>query len=265
MRLLARSLTGALAAVGVAALAGCSLAGHLGEEAAKDAVDHLLAPPAFHSHAHDIVQFAEHVDDAVTDRGQIVMLGVEEADEEDLDSRARKPIGWITLGVTVSDRRESQGLWGSPTAQDPGPHCFRVAFDNWGVNDVDGEDCPSGELVAVPPPPSQRPRIAPNAETAVWSALTALPEELPSEADVVAAVTSRLEPHPNGVTPLAPVTASIEGGTVAVATGDDDDCVLVARNGSGEVRDVHVPSIYLKRGELGCQATTAFADLRPPH
>ncbi|WP_454083613.1 hypothetical protein [Georgenia sp. Marseille-Q6866] len=264
MRLLARSLTGVLAAVGVAALAGCSLPAHLGGEAAKDAVDHLLAPPAFHSYADDIVQFAERVD-AATEYGPVVMLGVEEADEEDLDSRARKPIGWITLGLTVSDTRASHGFWGAPTAQDPGPHCFRVTFDNWGVKDVDGEDGPSEELVAVPPPPSQRPRIAPNAETAVWSALTALPEELPSEAEVVAAVTGRLEPHPNGVTPLAPVTASIEGGAVAVATGDDDDCVLVVRTDSGEVRDVHVPSIYLKRGELGCRATTAFADLRPPH
>lgn len=264
MRLLARSVTSVLAAVGLVALAGCSSPTSLGKEAARDSIDYLLAPTDFHSHAHDIVQFAEHTQ-AATEHTGVIMVDVEAADEQDMDSRRRKPIGWITLGLTVSDTRAPRGMWYPSAEQDPGPHCFRVAFDNWGVKDVRGVDCPDGELVAVPAPPSQRPRIAANAEEAVWSALTALPDDLPSEADLVAAVTALLEPHANGVTPLAEVTASIEGQAVAVATGDDDDCVLVMRSSSGEVRDVHVPPIYLKPGELGCRATTAFADLRPPH
>ncbi|MEE6282837.1 hypothetical protein [Georgenia sunbinii] len=261
MRLLARYVTSALTAVGVVALAGCSSPASLGKESARDAIDYLLAPTVFHSHAWDVVQFSEHVQ-AATEGTEIVMLGVEEvaADQQ----VAGKAIGWITLGLTVSDRRAPRGYWGSPAEQDPGPHCFRVGFNNWGVDDVRGVDCP-GELVAAPAPPSQRPKMAANAEEAVRSALTTLPDDLPPEADVVAAVTALLEPHPNGVTPLAEVTASIEGRAVAVATGDDDDCVLVVRSSSGEVRDVHVPPIYLKPGELGCRASTAFADLRPPH
>ena len=95
--------------------------------------------------------------------------------------------------------------------------------------------------------------------------LEALPDALPSEDRVVAGVTALLEPHANGVTPLAAVTAKIQDGSVAVATGDGDDRVLVARGRDGVVRDVHVPRVYLQPGELGCYADTAFADLRPPH
>ena len=265
MRPSVRRVTGALAvAAGVAALAGCATPVYLGREAARDAVDRLLAPPVFHSYAEDVVEFAERVE-AATEWGGVVMVGVEEADEADQDRRRRKPIGWITLGLTVPDSRPATGFWGSSSEQDPGPHCFRVTFDNWGVSDVRGTDCPDGDLVAVPAPPSRQPRIAANAEAAVRSTLAALPADLPSEADVVAAVTALLEPHPNGVTPLAEVTASVEDGVVAVATGDRDDCVLMVRSRTGEVRDVHVPSVYLREGELGCRATTAFADLRPPH
>jgi hypothetical protein len=50
-----------------------------------------------------------------------------------------------------------------------------------------------------------------------------------------------------------------------VATGDDDDRVLVARYADGVVEDVYVLSVCLLPGELGCRASTAFADLRPPH
>ncbi|WP_147915842.1 hypothetical protein [Ruania zhangjianzhongii] len=262
MRLLARYVACALAAVGAVALAGCSSPASLGEEYARNSIDNLLAPTVFHSHAYDIVPFAEHVQAATEDSG-IVMLGVDEADDADSEA-ADEAIGWITLGLIAPDTRAPQGYWDSPSEQDPGPYCFRVGFNHWGVDDVRGVDCPD-ELVAVPAPPSQRPRVAVNAEEAVRSVLTALPDDLRPEADVVAAVTVLLEPHPNGVTPLAEVTASIEGRVVAVATGDDDDCVLVLRTGTGEVDDVHVPSIYLNRGELGCRASTAFADLRPPH
>lgn len=261
MRLLARHVTSALALVVAAALAGCSSPASLGKGLARSSIEDLLAPAVFHSYAHDIVRYAEHVQ-AATESGQIVMLAVEEGDVE---ARVEgKAIGWITLGLEVPDTRAPQGYWGSPVKQDPGPHCFRVAFDRWGVDRVRGVDCPD-ELVAVPAPPSQRPRVAVDAEEAVRSVLTALTDDLPSEAEVVAAVNSLLQPHSNGVTPLAEVTASIEGEAVAVATGDDDDCVLMMRYATGEVDDVYVPSIYLKPGELGCRARTAFADLRPPH
>ncbi|WP_139177785.1 hypothetical protein [Ruania alba] len=260
MRFLARYVTGALAVVGAAALVGCSSPASLGEEYAWNSIDNLLAPAVFNSHAYDVVQFAERVQ-AATEDHEIVMLGVEEVDAD--EQVAGEPIGWITVGLTAPDTRAAQGYWNSPAEQDPGPYCFRVTFTNWGVDDVSSADCPDS-LVAVPAPPSERPRVAVNAEEAVRSVLTDLPDDLPSEADVVAAVTALLEPHSNGVTPLAQVTASIEGRAVAVATGDDD-CVLMARYATGEVDAVYVPSVYLERGELGCRASTAFADLRPPH
>ncbi|WP_454050596.1 hypothetical protein [Cellulomonas sp. Marseille-Q8402] len=260
---LARRPAGVLLAVAAATLAlvGCSGPTQLGERAASDAVVQLLEPTVFHSYAPDIVEFAEHVQGA-TEGGGIVLLGVEEGDASARDDG--EAIGWITLGLTVSDTRAPTGYWGSEREQDPGPYCFRVAFDHWGVDDIRGADCPE-QLVAVDAPPSERPRIAANAEEAVWSVLTGLPADLPPEADVAAQVTALLEPHANGVTPLAEVTVAVDGGTIAVATGDEDDCVLVARSSDGVVRDVHVPSVYLLPGELGCTAGTAFADLRPPH
>lgn len=245
----------------VIAVAACSSPRSLGEEASTEAVVALLEPTVFHSYAPDIVEFAEAVAGATADRG-IQMLAVEEG-----DASARydgEAIGWITLGMTVSDTRAPTGYWDQAREQDPGPYCFRVAFDHWGVDDIRAADCPD-ELSAVPPPPSERPAIAPNAHEAVWAVLEGLPPGPPREEDVVEQVTALLEPHANGVTPLAVVTAHVEDGAVAVATGDDDDCVLVARTSAGEVHDVHVPPVYLLPGELGCKATTASADLRPPH
>lgn len=263
MTSLARRTAGTVlaAAVVTVVLVGCSGPTQLGERAASDAVVRLLEPTVFHSYAPDIVEFAEQVQGA-TEGGGIVMLDVEEGDASARDEG--EAIGWITLGLTVSDTREPTGYWGSEREQDPGPYCFRVAFDHWGVDDIRGADCPE-RLVAVAAPPSERPRIATNAEEAVWTVLTGLPADLPPETDVAAQVTALLEPHANGVTPLATVTVAVEGGTIAVATGDEDDCVLVSRSPAGEVQDVYVPSVYLLPGELGCSADTAFADLRPPH
>jgi len=251
----------AVAAAAVACLAGCSPSPtDLGEEVAGHAVQDLLDDLPFQSYAPDIVEFAERAAGATED-GSIRMLAVEPG-----DAGARlegEPVGWITFGLTVGDTRAARGYWDSDREQDPGPYCYRVAFDHWGADDIRGADCPA-TLTRVGPPPSERPRIAPNADAVVRSVLAALPDEPPAEDEIVALVAGLLQPHANGVTPVAAVTAHVEGTSVAVATGDDDDCVLVGRFG-GEVQDVYVPSVYLQPGELGCQADTAFADLRPPH
>jgi len=249
---------GALAAVG---LAGCTASPtDLGDEVASDAVRALVDDLAFRSYAPDIQEFAERAEVA-TAEGRILLVGVETGDPAARDEG--EEVGWLTFGLTVGDTREPEGYGGSAREQDPGPYCYRVAFDHWGTAGIRGTRCPD-PLVAVPAPPSERPVVAANAEEVVWSVLQGLPEQPPPEDDVVAAVTARLTPHANGVTPLAQVTAHVEGADVAVATGDGDDCVLVGRFG-GEVQDVHVPSVYLQPGELGCTAGTAFADLRPPH
>lgn len=254
-------LAAAAALAATVVLTGCASPTDLGEEVASDAVQGLLAPAVFHSYAPDVVEFAEHVQGATQDTG-IVMFAVEEGDAAARDDG--EAIGWISLGLTVSDTRAPTGYWDSEREQDPGPYCYRVAFDHWGVDDIRGTDCPE-RLVAVPAPPSERPEVATNAEDAVWSVLSALPADLPSGSTIAQRVTAALEPHANGVTPLAEVTVEVQDGVVAVATGDDDDCVLVARYADGVVEDVYVPSVYLMPGELGCRASTAFADLRPPH
>lgn len=255
-----RAALGLTAAAVVVGLAACSSPTDLGEEVASHAVQSLLDDLAFESYAPDIVEFARRAE-AATEQGPILMLDVEEGDAS--ARNGGEPIGWITFGLTVSDTRRAEGYWDSDREQDPGPYCYRVMFDHWGAQDIRGADCPDA-LEEVPAPPSERPEIAANAEEAVWSVLQALPEDPPSEDEIVAEVTALLEPHDNDVTPLAVVTAHVEGTSVAVATGDAHDCVLVGRF-QGEVRDVDVPSVYLLPGELGCTADTAFADLRPPH
>jgi hypothetical protein len=252
----------AVAGVLLVVLAGCTVSPtDLGDEVASGAVRSLVddrVSPS--SYVPDIQELAERAE-AATAEGSIRLVGVEAGDP--LAHGAGEEIGWLTFGLTVSDTREPEGYGGSPREQDPGPYCYRVAFDHWDVTGMRGTPCPD-PLVAVPAPPSERPEVAENAEEAVWSVLESLPAELPSEDDIVAQVTALLDPHENGVTPLAEVTVHVEGGDVAVATGDRDRCVLVGRLG-GEVQNVSVPSVYLQPGEAGCTAGTAFADLRPPH
>lgn len=253
----------ALAAGAAAALvvAGCSTPTSRGRDSAQAVVESLLDAPEFHGFADEVVEWAERV--AVAIEGwDVVLVGVEEGDTE---VPYGTPIGRVTLGVTVAEVTGSGRYFDPWEEQDPGPHCVEVTFEHWGVVGTRQVGCPEGELVPVPVPPSRRPHVAVNAEDAVRSVLSALPADPPSEEDVVAAVTALLEPHANGVTPLAPVTAAVEDGSIAVATGDDDDCVLMARGNDGQVRDIHVPGVYLLEGELGCKASTAFADLRPPH
>lgn len=258
----ARRVVAAFAAVAVTlALAACSTPTSRGRESARLSVESLLDDPEFHGFADEVAEWAERVEAATQGTG-IVMVDVEERDTE---VPYGTPIGRITLGLTVPDSTGPGAFFDRPEKQDPGPHCVAVTFEHWGVVGTSSVACPEGGLVAVPAPPSRRPHVAVNAEDAVRSVLFTLPGGPVAEEDVVSAVTALLTPHANGVTPLAPVTAAVRDGAVAVATGDDDDCVLMARGRDGEVRDVYVPGVYLREGELGCRATTAFADLRPPH
>ncbi|WP_157732644.1 hypothetical protein [Cellulomonas sp. PSBB021] len=248
-----------VALAAVAGLSGCSSDRSRGRDAARSAVETLLA--GSRTEGDEIADIAESVEERARAAG-IVMIGVEHRES---DGGYGSPIGSITLGLTVAEVVEDPSWWGDDETRDPGPYCFEVTFHRRGVLKTKGVGCPDGGLVAVPAPPSRLPRIAPNAHEAVWSVLESMPDRVPSQDQVVADVTARLEPHANGVTPLAEVTVAIDDGVVAVATGDGDDCVLVKRGPDGVVRDVYVPPVYLKRGELGCYADTAFADLRPPH
>ncbi|ASR56046.1 hypothetical protein [Cellulomonas sp. PSBB021] len=242
-----------------AAAGGCADDESRGRDAARSTLETLLDRSG--TEGDEIAEIAADVVEAARGTG-VVMVGVE---HEESAGGYGSPIGSVTLGITVPEVVVEQDWQQTRHEQDPGPYCFEVTFHRRGVLDTRGVDCPDGGLVAVPVPPARLPRVAVNAHDAVWSVLEEMPAQPPAPDRVVADVTARLEPHANGVTPLAEVTAAVQDGSVAVATGDGDECVLVARGPDGVVRDVHVPGVYLQPGELGCVAGTAFADLRPPH
>lgn len=240
--------------------AGCATPTSRGREAALATAAERLDDGSIRRRGADVVEFARRAE-PLTGPG-FVMVAVEEGDTAVPNGR---PIGTVTFAVTVADRTRPVNIFDSPDEVDPGPHCVEVTFERWGVHSMRVVRCPEGGIVPIDAPPSRRPHVAPNAREAIWSVLGSLTDDLPPEDQVLADVTALLEPHGNGVTPLAPVTVHVEDGSVAVATGDDEDCELVRRDPGGEVWDVHVPSVYLLPGELGCTASTAFRDLRPPH
>ncbi len=193
-------------------------------------------------------------------------------------------LGHLTFLVTVDDPMVGEkffdwfGLW--PDQWDPGPYCFRVAFDEHGKVGEPGTpdgaalvDCPADaapvtlppdDTPPVTPPPSGDPVAAPEARDAAHEVLVTLPAGDAPDADDVAARINEALPAAHDGRPVAQATVFVDDADVGVAMGDADDCVLVARIG-GEVRDVYPPPVYLQPGELGCTGSTALSDLRPPH
>lgn len=188
------------------------------------------------------------------------------------DGDRRDVIGYLTFAVTPYDPRDRNGLVTVPDDWDPGPYCIRVPFGHWGIAGAPGTtegfepvSCPA-EIAAVDPGPPSYPVVSANAREAAHEALSSLDPADPGEPeDIAAAVTALLDPVPGGAT-LARPSVAVEGTLVGVAIGrDPKDCVLVALV-RGEAVDVHVPSIYLEPGELGCQGKTALhGDVAAPH
>ena len=231
--------------------------GSAAEREALDVVMDLVRGPlnAYHP---QLRAFAE----AAQGHGAALVGYVDDPDPDD------DVLGTLAFRVVLPEREDDP--WPPEQPERAEPHCFEVTLDRWGaVGRWDTTDavrmvrCPA-EGTTVTPPPDERPAAASNAREAAHEVLSGLPD-VPPEPDAVAAAVTRLLDAPTGSRPHARVTASVEGRDVGVATGDADDCVLVARI-DGEVVDVYPPDVYLQPGELGCTAGTALTeDLRPPH
>jgi hypothetical protein len=259
-----------LAAATALALAACGTAGGGSavetpeEQLALEAVIGLLRMTDMNSNR-DAIEDVARV--AQENGWQVVEVESQEASER-IDV-----FGWLTFLVPLDGSSlPVRGGYAQMPVTDLGPVCFRVPFDFYGKHGERGTadgiqlvDCPT-DAADVELPPEEVVAVAGNAREAAHEVLEGLPEsDLPSEAEIAARVADLLDPPDDEHTTNASPSALVDGSDVGIAMGGPDDCVLVARIG-GVVADVHVPSIYLEVGELGCRPETALVeDLRPPH
>lgn len=249
-----------------AGLTGCSGSSvdTRAEQTAQEQVIGLLNTVAMNSRRDEIEDFARAAEGRAT-----TVVAVEPAEAEEYTD----VFGWLTFRVLLDDPRytETGGFLPAPE-WDPGPYCFRVAFDSYGKHGEFGTadgvrlvECPAGsapvDLLA-----DEVTAVAANAREAAHEVLDGLPATgLPAEDDIAAHVGALLDPPDAENVTLAAPSAAVDGSDVGIAMGGPDDCVLVARV-DGEVIDVYAPRVYLQPGELGCGPWTALAeDLRPPH
>ncbi|QCB93053.1 hypothetical protein [Cellulomonas shaoxiangyii] len=256
--------TAALPAAAALLLAGCAApALSPGQEQAREHLLELLSTTRMASYSPDIETFARAAGGALP-----VLVGIDPA------AAGGDVLGTLTFAVTLPPPPEDVGgfpVVPRPPDPDPGPHCFEVLVDRhgkvgeWGSTEgVSLVDCPA-DLDPVVPPPSDDPVAAPDVREAAWRVLGELPVAgEPDPADVDDRITALLAPPAADGPPLADVLVHVDGTDVGVASGDEDDCVLVARI-DGTVQDVHVTPVQLQPGEAGCTSGTALAGLRPPH
>lgn len=162
---------------------------------------------------------------------------------------------------------------------DPHVACFESEFDFWGVATEEFDDWSDDEAVArdIPCPPDAAPVPPPvdthtvyvvpeGAEELVVDVLAEAPAAA-SAPEIVAELVERM-PQPTGEreAPFTP-QAVVDGDRIGVAMGDAGACLLVTRTADG-VEVLHVPSVLLQPGELGCSPDTALRpveQLRSPH
>ncbi len=247
----------------VALLTSCSAASGNARDA-QDVVLRLLRITSMSSYTADIDGFARA---AVESRTTAELIGIDTVAGS--GAPRADAIGTLTFRVVLPKDRNPPPFAPPQKDSDLGPYCFEVVFDHYGMRG----DFGSGEGVtqvtcppdASPIKPSPTEVVADNARRAAHEVLAGLPTSgLPTADEIARQVTVLLQPSPDGAS-LVDVTAVVDGTDVGVATGDADNCVLVARK-NGQVIDVYPPSVYLKTGELGCRPSTALVDdLRPPH
>lgn len=255
------AVAGALVVVagGAALYAGTPRVSTEEERTAQDLVIALTRQTAMASYSQDIGVFARAADAAASG------LTVIRVDDDG-------GFGHLTFAATLDDPVDTQDTapFALPdSAWDPGPYCFRVTFDQYGkvgeFGTADGialVDCPA-DLRAVEPPPRTDPIVPPDARDVARAVLAEAPDVRPGADGLAAQIVALLPAELDG-RPVAEATVTVDGTDIGVALGSADDCVLVARI-DGAVTDVYPPPIYLEPGELGCTASTALADLRPPH
>ena len=180
-----------------------------------------------------------------------------------------EPFGALQFRATVP------GMQGG----DPYVACFEVQFDFWGVATEEFGDwsndkavahdiqCPPNAVRIAPPVDTRQVYVVPDgAEALVVEVLTNAPSTASAE-DILAEVVGRM-PRPTGEREVAfEPGATVVDGDIGFAMGDADDCLLVKRGADG-VQVLHVPSILLQPGELGCSPDTALRpleQLQSPH
>jgi hypothetical protein len=194
--------------------------------------------------------------------GNVELIGFEAFD----GATHGEPFGALRLRATLD-----RGEYAEPFAA-----CFESEFDFWGVVadawDDDGAvvrdiPCPADAGRIAPPVDTRPVEVVPEgAEAMVVEVLTAAPADA-TPAQLLAQVSERM-PVPTGERETAfPADVAVVDGEIGFAMGDADDCLLVKRSADG-VTVLHVPSILLQPGELGCTPRTALApgdQLRSPH
>ncbi len=244
---------------------GGTLPAHLQPDTARDRVTELVRAIS-DERGPDIGTFARAAVEQGVDEG-IQLIGIQETAARELVDT----FGHLEFLVSPPED-------GFLHSDDPeaGPLCFRVAFNHYGMEgDWAGEEgvesvpCPENPSPITPPADETiYAVVASNAEEVASAVLTALPSGPPPPPDEIAAAISATLADPEGEYMVAaPPDVAVDGARVGVAMGNAADCLLLAWSG-GVVTRVHVPSVRLQDGELGCAGSTALAsaeDLRPPH
>lgn len=246
-------------------LSGCKAAPP-GDETTRHAVAELARDIA-HRRTDDIDQWARYAQRA--SRGHaagLTLIGIEPR-----PGAARgEVVGTLTF---LSEATRRGGLFGAET--DALSACYAVDFTAYGPVDarrtwgdtslVRDVTCPDDASEVVPPPDTSPVFVVPaEAEEVVRDVVAAASADLTAD-DIAAAVTARL-PVPTGpYERLAAVDVHRSAdGSIGVAMGDSERCLLVRRIGDVTER-VHAPRVLLQPGEFGCRGDTALRDLRPPH
>jgi hypothetical protein len=199
----------------------------------------------------------------------VELIGVEALGAADLLDR----VGRFSFAVTVV--HENVGFFSGETRRLTA--CFRVDFSGYGPVGSDGRTsyeadevvadaaCPDPIAPVVPPVDESIVSVIPDdAEEVVIEVLTTA-DDAADAAQIEQRVSAEMS-APSGVREVAfePEAFVDDAGDIGFAMGDAGTCLLVRRL-DGVVERVYAPSVYLQPGELGCRATTALADLRPPH
>lgn len=138
------------------------------------------------------------------------------------------------------------------------PVCFSVGYDRHRDDGGTQIACPADAQRIDPPVNTSTVLVVPvDATEAAIAVLEALPATPPKPAEIAAAIDAAVT-RPTGALEAAyPADVVVDGDSIGVAFGRTDDCALIARV-DGVAEPVHVPSISLQEGELGCYGSTAI-------
>ena len=136
--------------------------------------------------------------------------------------------------------------------------CFSVTYNRYRDTGSEQIACDAGAPRIEPPVNTSTVLVVPaDATEAAIAVLDALPVSPPAAAEIAAALDAAVT-QPSGELEAAyPADVVVEGDSIGVAFGRTDDCALIARV-DGVAQPVHVASISLQEGELGCFGSTAI-------